>query len=184
MRWDEIDHSVCSVARAMSVIGDRWTILLLREAFIGTKRFDEFQLYLAAPPHIVSTRLKKLVEHGLLEKRKYKDRPTRYEYRLSESGRELYPTIVMLGQWGYKWLGDGNGPAINRIHKSCGHRLMMTPTCGACGEVVSLHDVKAELTPRFAAERRRTVELHTKAVENSRKPAPPLKSVGAGKRKS
>src|SRR6185369_1358219 len=110
MRWDEIDHSVCSVARAMSVIGDRWTILMLREAFIGTKRFDEFQLYLTAAPHIVSMRLKKLVEHGILEKRKYQDRPARYEYRLSESGRELYPAIVMLAQWGYKWLGDGKGP--------------------------------------------------------------------------
>jgi DNA-binding HxlR family transcriptional regulator len=184
MKWDEIDHSVCSVARAMSVIGDRWTILILREAFIGTRRFDEFQLYLTAAPHIISMRLKKLVEYGLLEKQKYQDRPTRYEYRLTDSGRELYPSIVMLAQWGYKWLGDDKGPAINRVHKSCGHRLTMVPACAQCGEVVNLHDVKAELSPRFAAERRRTVELHNKAVENSRKPAPALKSAGAGKRKS
>lgn len=184
MRWDEIDHSVCSVARAMSVIGDRWTVLILREAFMGTRRFDDFQLYLAAAPHIVSARLKKLVEHGLLDKQRYQDNPPRYDYRLSESGRDLYPAIVLLAQWGYKWLGDGKGPALNRIHKSCGHRLTMVPTCAQCGEAVDIRAVKIEVTPRFAAERRKAVALHNRATQESRKPATPRKSVGAGKRKS
>ena len=171
MRWDEIDHSVCSIARTMAVIGDRWTMLILREAFLGTRRFDDFQIYLAAAPHIVSARLKKLVEHGLLEKRKYQDRPARFEYRLTEQGRDLYPAIVTLAQWGYKWLGDDSGPALNRIHKTCGHRLTLVPTCATCGEVVSIGDVKAELMPRFAAERQRAIETHRKPTTKKPKAA-------------
>ncbi len=178
MRWDEIDHSVCSVARAMAVIGDRWTILVLREAFLGTRRFDAFQLYLAAAPHIVSARLKKLVEHGLLERRKYQDRPVRYEYLLTDQGRDLYPAFVALAQWGQKWLGDAGGPALNRIHKPCGHRLTLVPTCAACGEAVAMRDVKVELTPRFAAERRRAEQAQDRKAADNPRPA------RAGKRKS
>ncbi len=153
MRWDEIDDSLCGLARTLGVIGDRWTMLVLRECFLGTRRYDDFQQNLGAAPHIVAARLKKLVEHKVLEKRRYQDHPPRYEYRLTERGLELYPAFVALIGWGEKWLKSPQGPATIRTHKGCNHRLHIVPTCAACGEAVTARDVKAAMTPRFAAER-------------------------------
>lgn len=155
MRWDEIDDSLCSLARTLGVIGDRWTMLVLREAFLGTRRYDDFQRNLAAAPHIVAARLKKLVEHKVLEKRRYQDRPPRYEYRLTARGLELYPALLALIGWGEKWLKSPQGPATIRIHKSCDHRLQVVAVCAACGAAVAARDVTAVMTPRFAAERAR-----------------------------
>jgi DNA-binding HxlR family transcriptional regulator len=155
MRWDEIDDSLCSFARTLGVIGDRWTMLVLREAFLGTRRYDDFQRHLAAAPHIVAARLKKLVEHKVLEKRRYQDHPPRYEYRLTERGHELYPALIALIGWGEKWLKSAHGPASIRTHKNCNHRLQLVASCAACGEPVTARDVTAQLTPRYAAERAR-----------------------------
>jgi DNA-binding HxlR family transcriptional regulator len=155
MRWDEIDDSLCALARTLGVIGDRWTMLVLREAFLGTRRFDAFQRQLAAAPHIVAARLKKLVDHRVLDKRRYHDHPPRYEYRLTERGHELYPAMIALIGWGEKWLKTDQGPATVRTHKACNHRLSLVPTCAACGEAVTARDVRATLTPRYAAERAR-----------------------------
>ena len=155
MRWDEIDDSLCSLARTLGVIGDRWTLLVLREAFLGTRRYDDFQRNLAAAPHIVAARLKTLVEHKVLEKRRYQDHPPRYEYRLTERGHELYPAVISLITWGEKWLKSARGPATIRTHKNCNHPLHVVTACAACGEAVTARDVKAVMTPRFAAERTR-----------------------------
>lgn len=161
MRWDEIDDSLCSLARTLGVIGDRWTLLVLREAFLGTRRYDDYQRNLAAAPHIVAARLKKLVESKVLEKRRYQDHPPRYEYRLSERGHELYPVVIALITWGEKWLKSAQGPATIRTHKSCNHRLHVVTSCAACGEPVTARDVKAVMTPRFAAERARRASAHS-----------------------
>ena len=165
MRWDEIDDSLCGLARTLGVIGDRWTKLVLREAFLGTRRYDDFQHHLAAAPHIVAARLKKLVENKVLEKRRYQDRPPRYEYRLTERGLELYSAVIALITWGEKWLKSTEGPATIRTHKSCNHRLHVVTTCAACGEVVTARDVKAVMTPRFATERARRAAATRKASE-------------------
>lgn len=169
MRWDEIDDSLCSLARTLGVIGDRWTLLVLREAFLGARRYDDFQRHLAAAPHIVAARLKKLVERKVLEKRRYQDHPPRYEYRLTERGHELYPALIALITWGEKWLKSAHGPATIRTHKSCNHRLNAITTCAACGEAVTARDVKAVMTARFATERTRRAA----AVSASRKKANP-----------
>jgi DNA-binding HxlR family transcriptional regulator len=163
MRWDEIDDSLCSLARTLGVIGDRWTMLVLRECFLGTRRYDDFQHNLAAAPHIVAARLKKLVENKVLEKRRYQDRPPRYEYRLTERGHELYPAFIALIGWGEKWLKSPHGPATIRTHKGCNHRLHVVAACAACGEPVSARDVKAQLTPRYVAERARRAASAKKA---------------------
>ena len=163
MRWDEIDESLCGLARTRGVIGDRWTLLVLRETFLGTRRYDDYQRNLAAAPHIVAARLKKLVEHKVLEKRRYQDHPPRYEYRLTERGHELYPAVIALIGWGEKWLKSPQGPATIRTHKSCNHRLHTVTTCAVCGEAVTARDVKAVMTPRFAAERARRVASTKKA---------------------
>jgi DNA-binding HxlR family transcriptional regulator len=92
-----------SVERALAEVSDRWTFLLLREAFFGVRRFDQFQEAVGASPNILADRLKRLVTHGVFRKVRYSARPPRYEYRLTEKGRDLYPAIVALMQWGDRW---------------------------------------------------------------------------------
>ena len=96
MRWDDIDQQTCSVARALSVVGERWTMLILRDAFLGTRRFDQFQKNLGVTRHRLSERLTKLVDHGVLTKVPYQERPLRHEYRLTRKGLGLYPVFKRL----------------------------------------------------------------------------------------
>ena len=114
MRWDDIDKQVCSVARALSVVGERWTMLILRDAFLGTRRFDQFQGNLGITRHRLAERLGKLVEQGVLVKVPYHDRPLRYEYRLTRKGLGLYPVLMSLSRWGDEWMDGGPqlGPAL------------------------------------------------------------------------
>src|SRR5690606_29419646 len=96
MRWEELDQQPCSLARALSVIGDRWTLLVLRESFLGIRRFDEFEERLGVTRHVLANRLKKLTEAGVLNKVAYQQRPLRQEYRLTAKGRDLYPAVLAL----------------------------------------------------------------------------------------
>jgi DNA-binding HxlR family transcriptional regulator len=101
-KWDELATDWCPVARAMSVIGDRWTILIVRDCFLGKSRFEEFQKSLGVTRHVLSDRLKWLVDMGVLERNVYSDRPVRYAYRLTEKGRDFAPALVGLKDWGKK----------------------------------------------------------------------------------
>jgi DNA-binding HxlR family transcriptional regulator len=101
-RWDELATDWCPVARALSVIGDRWTMLIVRDCFLGKSRFEEFQTSLGVTRHVLSDRLKRLVERGVLERNAYSQRPLRYEYRLSDKGRDFAPALVGLKDWGKK----------------------------------------------------------------------------------
>lgn len=103
----------CSVARTVEVVGERWTMLILREAFLGVKRFDHIQRDLGIARNILSDRLGKLVEHEILEKRRYSERPARFEYRLTAKGRDLYPIVVTLMQWGDQHAVGPAGPPSN-----------------------------------------------------------------------
>ncbi len=145
MRWDQISGMQCSVARALSVIGDRWTLLVLRDAFLRTRRFEDFQRQLGVTRHLLAGRLRKLVDAGILEKVRYQEKPARYEYRLTEKGRDLYPVIVSLLRWGDRWMAGEGGPPLTLVHKACGHRMHPALVCPDCGEPVGPHDVAAEL---------------------------------------
>lgn len=101
-KWDELSTDWCPVARALSVIGDRWTILIVRDCFLGKSRFDEFQKSLGMTRHVLASRLKQLVEQGVLERNAYSQRPVRYEYRLTDKGRDFAPALVGLKDWGKK----------------------------------------------------------------------------------
>src|SRR5947209_3973489 len=94
----------CSIARTMDLLGDWWTPLVLREAFRGVRRFDEFERSLGIGRNILTQRLRRLVGEGLLERRKYQDGPARYEYRLTEKGRDFYPVLAAMIRWGDRWL--------------------------------------------------------------------------------
>ena len=133
---------MCSVARTLEVIGERWTLLILRDAFLGVRRFDDFQRSLGVARNVLNTRLQRLVENGLLERRLYQERPERFEYRLTEVGIELWPAIVALMQWGDRHLGPEGGPPLVLEHQGCGGAVDDRRTCTACGAQLTARDVR------------------------------------------
>lgn len=96
MKWQDVGEMPCSVARSLSLLGDRWTRLILRNAFLAIRRFDDFQAQLGVTRHILADRLSRLVEAEVLKKVPYQDNPPRHEYRLTEKGRDLYPVLLAL----------------------------------------------------------------------------------------
>lgn len=147
MRWTDIDQQVCSVARALSVVGERWTLLILRDAFLGTRRFDQFQHNLGITRHRLSERLGKLVEQGVLVKVPYHDRPVRYEYRLTRKGLGLYPVLMSLARWGDDWMADETGVPLEYVHHGCGHLTNPVLACSECGEALRPEGVKPQVGP-------------------------------------
>ncbi len=110
MRWEELDREPCSLARSLSIVGDRWTLLVLRECFLRVRRFEEFEQRLGIARHVLADRLKKLTDAGVLTKVPYQERPRREEYRLTEKGLDLYPVMLSLLDWGDKWMSGAEGP--------------------------------------------------------------------------
>ena len=145
MKWSEIDAQPCSIARALSEVGDRWTLLLLREAFMRTRRFADFVERTGAARNLVADRLAKLVDAGVLERRVYQRAPERHEYRLTEKGLDLYPVLMALVRWGDRWHDDGQGPPIRHVHRPCGHTMHARPVCSECGEALDPREVDLEL---------------------------------------
>lgn len=141
----------CSVARALSAVGDRWTVLILREAFLGVKRFELFRERLSIARNILTSRLQELVREGILHKTPYQDKPVRYEYRLTEKGIGLYPVLVTLMAWGDQWMCDEMGPPMLLVHKPCEHQLAPTVTCSHCGQVLNPREVRTVPGPGLAA---------------------------------
>ena len=131
MRRTRFDEWPCPIARTTDLIGDWWTPLVLREAFFGSRRFDEFQQALGIGRNVLAARLRRLVAEGLLERRLYQERPRRYEYVLSESGRDFLGVLAALMRWGDRWLGGGATTAT-LVHAPCGtelHQAFWCPTC-------------------------------------------------------
>jgi DNA-binding HxlR family transcriptional regulator len=141
------------------ILGDRWTPMVLSAGFFGLHRFDEIQSGLEIATNILTHRLNYLVEHGILERRPYSERPPRYEYRLTEKGRDLFPHALMLMQWGDRWLAPAGGPNLRVFHKTCGERLRAVVACSHCHQPIDPHDVTfppggaSELAPRARAKR-------------------------------
>jgi DNA-binding HxlR family transcriptional regulator len=123
----------CSVARTLEIVGEKWALLVLREVFLGNRRFDEMVHRIGAPRDTLAARLRSLVSAGILQRRQYLEHPARYEYRLTEAGRDLYPVILTLMGWGDKYLAGEDGPPMV-IEHSCGHHLVAKVVCEACGE--------------------------------------------------
>lgn len=132
MRWADIADSRCSIARALSVVGDRWTLLLLREAFLGANRFEEYRENTGAARHLVADRLKLLVDHGVLDRVRYSDRPARFEYTLTDKGNGLYPVILSLLAWGDQWMMHDQGRSLTVVHAPCGASVTPELRCPNC----------------------------------------------------
>jgi DNA-binding HxlR family transcriptional regulator len=151
MRWSEIDQQTCSVARTLAVIGDRWSLLVLRDLFLGTRRFEDFCRQLGISRPALTKCLRKLEEHGVLEKRQYQSRPPRSEYHLTAKGLDLYPVMMTMASWGDRWQDDGNGAPIEYLHSSCGHKTRPTMHCSECHEPLHPHEVRPLLGPGLRA---------------------------------
>jgi len=144
MRWSEIDQQDCSVAQALSVVGDRWTMLILKEAFMRVRRFEDFLERTGAPRPVLADRLKTLVDNGVLEKRLYSERPDRFEYRLTEKGLDLWPVLISLLRWGDKWMTGKEGPPVEVRHKTCGHAIHPELACPECGDWLQATDMETK----------------------------------------
>jgi DNA-binding HxlR family transcriptional regulator len=147
MRWDEIGELRCSIARTLSVVGDRWTLLIVRDAFLGLRRFEDFQRDLGITRHLLSDRLRKLEDEGILERVVYQEKPVRHEYRLTRKGIELHPILISLVRWGDDWMGDDTGPPMVYEHKGCGYVGTPALHCPECREPVSARDIRARPQP-------------------------------------
>jgi DNA-binding HxlR family transcriptional regulator len=135
----------CAVGTTLEIIGERWTLLVLRETFLGVRRFEQLQRNTGIARNILSDRLNTLVAHGILRRDLYQERPQRYEYRLTERGLDLYPILVSVMDWGSKHL---DASAMTMVHKNCGATMMPHLACPECGEAVRARDVRAQ--PREA----------------------------------
>jgi DNA-binding HxlR family transcriptional regulator len=137
------DNQVCSIARTLEAIGDRWTMLLIRDAFIGVRRFEEFQQRLGIARNVLTDRLSRLVDEGILEKRAYQERPPRFEYRLTEKGLDLFPVLMSLMKWGDRHEPAEGGPPMVVLHRGCGGEVDARLRCAVCGESITALNAEA-----------------------------------------
>jgi DNA-binding HxlR family transcriptional regulator len=136
----------CSVAQCLEVVGEWWSMLIVRDAFLGVTRFDEFQSRLGIARNILQQRLSALVDAGVLDRVPYSDHPPRADYRLSDKGRDLWPVLTTMREWGDKYSAP-SGPPVETIHKQCGAITTPQLVCSACHEPVGARDVKAIVGP-------------------------------------
>jgi DNA-binding HxlR family transcriptional regulator len=162
MKWDALEEEPCSVARTVAVIGDRWSLLILRECFLRIRRFDEFQSSLGITRHLLADRLKKLVRFGVLRKIPYQDAPKRYEYILTQKGLDLYPIIMSIVHWGNIHMVDSRGRPMLHQHKNCGHMFDPVMVCSECGEPLSAKAVHVHPGPGA----RQTSPVHAMAEDD------------------
>jgi len=147
MRWNEIDTMTCSIARTLSVVGDRWTMLIIRDVFLGMRRFGAIQQDLRLTPHRLSDRLGKLVRDGILVRTAYEKHPRRFEYRLTEKGLDLYPLIVALLKWGDRWMAGRQGVPVELVRRPCGHSIMPELICPNCRLRIEAREMSARPGP-------------------------------------
>lgn len=137
------DRAGCSVAGALSVVGEKWSLLVLREAFFGVRRFADFQRILGAPRAVLTDRLATLVAEGILRRVPYRTEGERqrFEYRLTQKGVDLYPTLVALMQWGDRYLADGGGP-VGLEHAGCGSPVHLALRCESGHDLAGAREVR------------------------------------------
>lgn len=143
-RTADYSEQVCTVAATLEVVGDAWTLLILRDAFLGVRRFEQWQERLGVARNVLAARLKSLVGHGVLTKRAYSDRPPRYEYVLTAKGLDLHTVLLTMAAWGDRHIygAAGHGPG-GFIHEPCGQRFTAGLICDGCGAKLDI----ADLTP-------------------------------------
>ncbi len=152
MLGKDYSTQTCSIAGALEVVGERWSLLIVRDVMLGLRRFDALQSHLGIARNVLQTRLTRLTEQGVLERRLYQEHPARYEYRLTEKGLDLWPTIVSLMQWGDRYAVPDAGPPVLLEHRGCGGRVDDHRICERCGARVQVRDAEAQPGPGATAD--------------------------------
>ncbi len=180
-RRARIANEVCSVARAMDAIGDRWSILLLREAYYGVKRFDDFERYVGLASNILSARLKKLTEAGIMTRVRLPEHAGRYEYVLTDKGRDFFPVYLALKKWGDDWLAEPAGPQVIFNDRENGQEIVYPDFRTAGGKSLRLEDIEVVAGPGAVSFNRHRFGSGSKGAVT--KPAANLNSSPARLRK-
>lgn len=144
----------CTVARTLEVVGDRWTVLILRDAFYGVRRFEDWVTDLGIARNVLTDRLARLVEHEVLVKEPYEERPPRFEYRLTPRGKELLQVVLALAAWGDRWTLRDDDPPVRFEHRACGHDADPTLVCGHCREDLGWGSIIVDPVPVQRSARR------------------------------
>ena len=150
MQRTNFGDMACSIARTLDVMGEAWTPLVIRDVFVGMTRFEQIQQDLGISRKVLTERLNHLVEHEVLERRPYDNRP-RYEYHLTARGTELFEVLMAMVGWGDKWLAGKAGPPVLYRHHACGEISHVDPRCADCGEPMHAADIDVLAGPGAAA---------------------------------
>lgn len=156
----------CSIADTLDLIGEGWTILILREAFFGSRRFEDFQKHLGIARNILTTRLQKLVDGGVLERIPIKQGAKRHEYKLTPMGRDLHPVLIALTQWGDRWLRPTRGAPVKFIERSTGEEIADIAIRSKDGRVIQARDLALVPGPGATAETRERLRIMADVIEN------------------
>jgi DNA-binding HxlR family transcriptional regulator len=159
MSRKSLQHLECAVANTVEMVNDSWTILILRDAFLGVRRFDEFVNDLGIARNVLADRLERLVANGMLETRLYQDRPPRNEYRLTEQGKDLFDVLMTLWSYGERWKPPPGDHRQKVIHVKCGQEAQAVAHCANCGERLTRRDVR--ILPTLPVVRDRPAEAVT-----------------------
>lgn len=144
----------CTVARTIELVGDQWSQMIIHELFLGSNRFDQLERYTRISPHLLSQRLKRLESLQIVKRLTYSDHSKRFEYKLTEKGRDLWPVVIALKNWGDRWLEEGGeDKQIVLTHTTCGHETTPHLTCPKCGDPIDALTTKAEISSTMTAER-------------------------------
>ena len=142
MKPPRASNAQCSIARTMDALGDRWSLLIMREAYYGTRRFDEFEFFLGVAPNVLSTRLKKLVKAGILKRVRLKEHRGRFEYLLTDKGRDFFPAYLALKRWGDAWLAEPTGPQVVFRDRVSGQPIELPQPTASDGRPLQIEDTE------------------------------------------
>ncbi len=150
MQRTDFSQMTCSIARSLAVAGEPWSPLVLRDVWVGIDRFDDIQRDLGVSRKVLAERLKHLVEEGMLERRRYSERPARHEYVLTPKGSGFVDVLMAMAAWGDRWTAGDAGPPVLRRHRACGQITQVELRCSTCGEILHSTDVDVEPGPGLA----------------------------------
>ena len=154
MGIDELDEQVCPVARTIAQVGDSWTLMVVRELFLGVRRFEEIRVHTGMSPQLLARRLRELDAAGIVARRQYQDRPPRFEFVLTEKGLDLWPVIIALRGWGERWSRRAReAPLIALTHRACGHAIEPVLACPDCGEHLNARSTTAQMSKPMQHDR-------------------------------
>ena len=172
MQRTDFSEMACSIARSLAVAGEPWSPLVLRDVWVGIRRFDDLQRDLGISRKVLAERLRHLVEAGMLERRPYSERPARHEYVLTPKGFEFVDVLMAMAAWGDRWTAGDAGPPALRRHRACGQITQVELHCAACGEILTSADVDVEAGPG-AVRPQSVVDTHLPAAHDPAVPGRP-----------